>query len=494
MLLRLPIASPPAAGLAALRVDRTLPAPVVEQIVEGLSAQIRGGALGTGMRLPSVRALARRLGVSVHSVVEAYDRLGALGLIAPRPGAGTFVAPLGPAAIGSAGADPDVGDEAVSLRSNGKAARFKPGNGYLPAAWLGDAWPAAVLHRVQRQMPALLTGDGTARGDAGLREQIALRLAAQGMPVAPDCILLTLGATQALDLVLRTTLLPGDTVLAEDPGYFKLYTMMERLGVRLVPVPWTPLGPDLDAVEAACRAHRPKLFLVQSVLHNPTGWTAAPATLHRLLGIAERHGLLLVEDDTYAEMHPGHPVRLLQLAGGERLIYLSSFTKLVGPATRIGFIAAERGRIEALLQAKLLSTPAIPPIGEALLRELLASGQYRRWLERLRPRLASAHALAVARLRALGFGVAEATPGLFAWASLPDGLDPEAVYQAALGQDLLLARGTLFRPNRQPSPHLRFNVSRSTEPAIFEALERALLAATPRPAASAASAARPAAP
>ncbi len=462
------------ATLSSLRLERDQP--VVEQIVEKLSAMIRGGALAAGLRLPSVRALAGRLGCSVHSVVEAYDRLGALGLVAPRPGAGTFVAAVGPAPAGR-GADPDVGDEAVSFRSFGPPALWKPGNGYLPESWLREAWPAAVLHRVQRRMPELLACDGTARGDVALREQIALRLAGQSMPVSPDCILTTLGGTQALDLILRTQLQSGDTVLAEDPGYFKFYTMLDRMGVRLLPVPWHPDGPDLEAVEAACRAHRPKLFLVQSVLHNPTGWTASAATLHRLLLIAERHGLLLVEDDTYADLHPGHPVRLLQLAGGQRLIYLSSFTKMVGPATRLGFIAAERPIIEALLQAKLLCAPALPPLMEALLAELLASGQYRRWLDRLRPKLAAARAQAVTRLQGLGFGLAaEGEPGLFLWAALPPGCEPEALHRAALDHGLLLARGTLFRPDRGPSRHLRFNAARSAEPRMFEVLGHAIRA------------------
>jgi DNA-binding transcriptional MocR family regulator len=470
----LPLPPSMAHSLAALRLERD--GPVVEQIVDKLGGMIRGGALAAGLRLPSVRSMAGRLGCSVHSVVEAYDRLGAMGLVAPRPGAGTFVAAIGPQPAGR-GADPDVGDEAVSLRSFGPPALWKPGNGYLPEGWLREAWPAAVLHRVQRRMPELLACDGTARGDVALREQIAVRLAGMAMPVSPDCVLTTLGGTQALDLIIRTRLQPGDTVLAEDPGYFKFYTMLERAGVRLHPVPWTPEGPDLDAVEQACRTVRPKLFLVQSVLHNPTGWTASAATLHRLLLIAERHGLLLVEDDTYADLHPGHPVRLLQLAGGRGLIYLSSFTKMVGPATRLGFIAAERPIIEALLQAKLLSAPALPPLMEVLLAELLASGQYRRWLDRLRPKLAATRAQAVARLQALGFGLpAEGEPGLFLWAALPPGCEPEAVYQAALDRGLLLARGALFRPERGECRHLRFNAARSSEPRMFEALGAALAA------------------
>ncbi|MBL6454107.1 PLP-dependent aminotransferase family protein [Belnapia sp. T6] len=467
------------ASLATLRLDRSQP--VVEQIVEQIGAMIRGGSLAAGLRLPSVRALAGRLGCSVHSVVEAYDRLGALGLVAPRPGAGTFVATLGPAPAGSGG-DPDLGDEAVSLRNSGPPALWKPGNGYLPEAWLRDAWPAAVLARVQRRMPELLACDGTARGDPALREQIALRLASQSMPVSPDCILLTHGGTQALDLIIRTQIQPGDCVLAEDPGYFKFYTMLERHGIGLHPIPMHPEGPDLDAVEAACRQHRPKLFLVQSVLHNPTGWTASPATLHRLLLIAERHGLLLVEDDTYADLHPGHPVRLLHLAGGQRLIYLSSFTKIVGPATRIGFIAAERPVIEALHGAKLLTSPALPPLVEALLAELLASGQYRRWLDRLRPKLAAARAGAVTRLQSLGFGLAaEGEPGLFLWAGLPPGCEPEALHRAALDHGLLLARGDLFRPDRGASRHFRFNAARSSDPRLFETLGAALKMAAAHP-------------
>ncbi|WP_157033502.1 aminotransferase class I/II-fold pyridoxal phosphate-dependent enzyme [Belnapia moabensis] len=120
---------------------------------------------------------------------------------------------------------------------------------------------------------------------------------------------------------------------------------------------------------------------------------------------------------------------------------------------------------------------ALPPLMEVLLAELLASGQYRRWVDRLRPKLAATRAQAVARLQALGFGLAaEGEPGLFLWAALPPGCEPEAVYQAALDRGLLLARGSLFRPERGGSRHLRFNAARSSEPRMFEALEAALAA------------------
>ncbi len=471
--MREPRAPLPAWGFAIERHGATS---VVDQIVTRLAAAIHSGALAAGMRLPSIRSLAQRLGVSMHSVVEAYDRLAANGLVVSRAGSGVFVAARQQWEEVLAPPQPDTAEPLGLAQAaiDTQGAAISPGNGYLPPSWIEDAWTGPVLARFQRRLAASLPTAAPPQGTEALREQISAKLAAQGIFTGPDCLLTAFGSSHALGLVVQTHLVPGDTALVEDPGYFMLFPMLERHGIRVLPVERRRHGPDLDAVEAACRLHRPKVFFVQSVLHNPTGWTATPACLHRLLGIAERHGLLLVEDDAYGDLHPGNPVRLVQLGGGDRVVYVSSFTKTLGPGARVGFLATSRERIEALLRTKVLSVLTGSHVDELLILEMLSSGQYRRYLDRLRPRLATARASVAQKLVEVGMAAdAAGEPGLFLWARLPETWQAGRLADEAYRRGMLLARGELFRPGRQPSDHLRFNVARSNDPRLFALLRDA---------------------
>jgi DNA-binding transcriptional MocR family regulator len=461
-------------------VERGGGAPVADQIASRLATAIRQGEVAPGARLPSIRGLARRLGVSLHSVVEAYDRLAAQGLVVAQPGSGVFAGL--PALKQQPGAPPEpdtadpVGLAQAAIDAQGSA--LSPGNGYLPLEWVRDAWTGPVLARFQRRLAETLPHAAPPQGIEALRDQIAARLTAQGIGTGADGLLTTFGSSHGLALVIQAWLRPGDAVLVEDPGYFLLFPMLERAGVRVLPIPRHPEGPELDAVEAACRLHRPKLFFVQPVLHNPTGWTASPANLHRLLGIAERHGLLLVEDDAYGDLHPGSPVRLLQLGGGDQVVYVGGFTKTLGPGARVGYLAASRARIAALLEAKALSVLTGSSVDELLILEMLAGGQYRRHLDRLRPKLAAARGTVARQLAALGMDVGDSgAAGLFIWARLPAAWQVGRLAEEAWRRGVLLARGELFRPGRLPSDRLRFNVARSNDSRLL-ALLRDSAAAT----------------
>ena len=469
---------PGPAGLPSLRdwgfsVERCGAASIVDQIVTRLTAAIQDGALAPGVRLPSIRSLARRLGVSTHSVVEAYDRLAANGLVLARAGTGVFVTSRPGSQDSLAPAEPDTAEPlGLALAAmDSRGAPLSPGNGYLPTAWVEDAWTGPALARFQRRLATALPVAAPPQGSEELREQIAAKLRTQGIFTASDCLLITFGASHALELVMRSHLVPGDTVLVEDPGYFMLFPMLERHGAQVLPVERRFDGPDLDAVETACRRYRPKLLFMQSVLHNPTGWTATPANLHRLLGIAERHGLLIVEDDAYGDLHPGNPVRLVQLGGGDHVVYVSGFTKTLGPGARIGFLTASRDRLETLLRAKVLSVLTGAHMDELLVLEVLSSGQYRRYLDRLRPRLAAARAAVARQLAEIGMeAVPDGEPGLFIWARVPDAWQVGRLVEEAYRRGVLLARGDLFRPGRLPSSHLRFNVARSNDARLFALL------------------------
>ena len=454
-----------------VEVDRQAPEPLAHQIAARLAELIRAGTLPHGAKLPSIRALARRTGIGVHSVVEAYARLAAMGLAISRAGSGVYV--IRPAALPPPAPlpapNPTMAEGVAMAMLEAREDVLCPGGGVLPEAWTVGAWQGGVLARFTRHLPAHLGRVAPPQGGAAIRQHVCERLATRGIAVPPDRVLMTAGGTQALQLVVHTFLNPGDTVLVEDPGYFMLFPMLAQRGLRLVPVERRPDGPCLESLERACRTEGPKAFFLQPVLHNPTGWTATPANLHRLLRIAERHNLLLVEDDAHGDLHGGEPVRLMQLDGGACVIHVASFTKLIGQGTRIGFLTASQERVQALLRTKIVTALTGSDVEEQLLLELLCSGQYRRHLEMLRARLSTARGLVAERLRALGFAIAAGEDGMFLWAEAPPDAREDLVL-AARDRGLVLAGGALFRPLHQPSRHFRFNVGRSTDPRIAELL------------------------
>jgi DNA-binding transcriptional MocR family regulator len=345
--------------------------PLVEQICERLTQLVRQGQLSAGTRLPSIRRLARQIGASPFTVVDAYERLVARGLIESRAGRGFFVSARRLSApLTAVEALPDPGTDALALASltlSQGTDLIPAGSGFLPENWLLEAEPASVLTRLVKNRRAQPWLPCPPQGLPELREHIAARLVQNGIAASAANIVTTAGASQAFDLLARILLSPGDAVLVEDPGYFVLFAQLRAHHVRLIPVPRTAAGPDLAALEAACQAHRPRVFFMQTLLHNPTGSSTEPAHCHRILSLAEQFGFAIVEDDVYGDLHEGPAVRLAQIDGLRHVIYVDSFSKLIGPALRVGYVAASGALIARLVERKVLSVLS----GSALLESFV---------------------------------------------------------------------------------------------------------------------------
>ena len=242
--------------------------PLGDQLVEEVTRLIESGRLPQGCRLPSVRQLARRAHVSVYTVTNAFQRLSAKGLIEARAGSGYFVCRIHRQAAAArvelpapAHIDPSLGFARSLLEQENVL--VPAGSGFLPGAWLSDAIPPSTLSRFGQSGAAL--EPASVQGDAGLRECLAERLRLGHVPVPAACLVITYGATHAFDLIARTLLSPGDTVLVEDPGYFVLPAQLKSQGLKLVAIPRLPDGPDLEALEAAAQLHRPRMFFTQKI-------------------------------------------------------------------------------------------------------------------------------------------------------------------------------------------------------------------------------------
>jgi DNA-binding transcriptional MocR family regulator len=461
---------------------------LAEQLAARFADRIRQRLLAPGSRLPSVRDCAVRHGVSPGTVVGAYDILQAQGLVQARPQRGFFVrdgAASAPRPGGSSTrATPEQAAAPAALprpvdatalirgmfqpRGNAPA----PGMGTLPEAWLDAALLQRALRRATGSAAAggwLSYGDPA--GDAGLRAALSRRLADLGIGAAPSQIVSTVGATHALDLVARTLLKPGDAVLVDEPGWAVEFARLTRLGMRLLPVPRGVDGPDLALMEQLLAAHRPRVYVTVSVLHNPTGASLAPAAAHRLLRLAEAHDLTIVEDDTYSWLAPPHALRLAQLDGLARTVYVSGFSKILVPQWRVGFVAAPPALAERLVDSKLLSSLTSPALLEQAVAWCLDQGALRRHAERVTARLDAARAVSVRLANQAGCRFVTPPQGLFGWIDV--GVDTDRLAERLLDDGILTAPGSLFHASPRPTTLMRINFATTAGPGFWQALQRA---------------------
>lgn len=472
---------------------------LAEQLAARLAERIRSRLLAPGTRLPSVRQCAQQQGVSPSTVVAAYDRLLAQGLVEAQRNRGFYIRNQAivhtnkgnnaiesivsggvPGALATPPGPAHVPVDATALirgmfrSGNGLP---QPGMGAFPSDWLRSTFMSAAVRRfcAGTELHALSLEYGAPAGDAALRQALAGRLRALGVAASGSQIITTVGATHALDIISRTLLRAGDFVLVEEPGWAVEFARLAALGMRILPVPRGPDGPDLAVMTRYCELHHPKLFVSVSVLHNPTGYCLSPASAHRVLQLARQHDFVVVEDDTYSHIAPDHATRMCALDGLERSIYVSGFAKILAPGWRVGYLAAPMPLVERLLDTKLLATLTTPALFEKALAWCIDQGQLRRHAQQLRARLDQARARSVQLALEAGCRFAAPPTGLFGW--VDTGVDTDALAQRMLDKGYLLAPGALFHANHAPSTLMRINFCTTQEVAFwrtFAALKREL--------------------
>ena len=468
-----------------------------EALAARVAERIQHGALAPGARLPSVREGARQHGVSPSTVVAAYDQLQAQGLVEARRQRGFFVRepaiaaraaalPRSPAAAPPMLAPVDATALIRGMFQLG-AQPAGPGMGTLPESWLDERLLDRALRRSLGQASSALRY-GDPAGDMALRQALSRRLGSDlGITAAPGQIVTTLGATHALDVILRTLLQPGDAVLVDEPGWAVEFARLTRLGMRLLPVPRGADGPDLAVMAELLASHRPRLYVTVSVLHNPTGHSLSLSAAHQILKLAELHGLTIVEDDTYAWLAAPHAPRLAALDGLQRTVYVSGFSKILAPNWRVGYLAAAPVLAERLIDTKLLGTLTTPALHERAVAWCLDQGLLRRHAERVQQRLDAARSRVVGLAQAAGCRFAAPPQGLFGWVDTD--VDTEALAGLLAPAGWLVAPGRLFLARPRPSSLMRVNFASAQDARFWQAFERArqaLQGLQKRPAASAA--------
>lgn len=446
-------------------IDPQSEIPLYQQIEAHIRKSILSGSLPADTRLPASRQLARDLGVNRTTVENAYSALEADGLVFSRMGSGTYVLPVYPlpavpkrdsnapwplwqtALQKNSSMNTEVVDDLLKTDGHSKPISFASG--------ISDArqFPVEefrkVLQTVMRrdQIDALEYGER--RGYAPLREGIARILASQGLQTHPENVLITAGSQQAIFLAAQVLLKPNDIVLVEDPTYSAAIDLFRTLGFRIVGVPVDGQGMQVEKLEKLLQLYHPKLIYTIPNFHNPTGTCLSSARRRQLIMLADRYNVPILEDDFVGDLrYEGHTQPSLKsLDSGGHVIYVGTFSKMLMPGLRVGFLVADGPVNESLLNFKRLSDLATSTLIQRALDAYMTVGRYQTYLHRsCQVFRARRDAMVNAIRRHLPKDVSFEIPkgGLFIWLQLPRSISARQLLNVAAKEGVAFSPGSSF--------------------------------------------------
>ncbi len=463
--------------------------PAYMQIRNQLRERILHGDLPAGTQLPSERTLAQSLGVSRTTVVSAYDELEADGLVKGHVGRGTIVveraAWMGAQPIAWTAHFSGLGrrlsqhaqpSELLTLHRLSaqpgviSLAYGSPDPSLLSPEWLQQAWEAVV-----GRLGAATVGVCPVQGTLAVREVIAARMRKRGVTVSPEDVVVVNGSQHGLDLLLRLLAEPGDAVLVEVPTYFGALQCFQAWGVRLIGVPVDEEGMDVKQVEFLLARYRPRFIYTVPTYQNPTGATMSLERRERLLALAQRYQVPIVEDDPFGELYfhqpPPPPIKAFDQYG--HVLYLSTFSKNLAPGLRVGWLAASSPLVE---QATLLNrVTELQPntVGQHLVVEFARQG----WLEK---QIKLARSTYRARCQAMDAALKRhrlpdlhwVVPGggMFLWLHLPERVNAQDLLVETGQQGTVFLPGSLMYPADGPHNVCRLNFSMPDQGAIEQGI------------------------
>ncbi|MFC4274664.1 aminotransferase-like domain-containing protein [Achromobacter aloeverae] len=458
-----------------------------QKLAADLAHQIASGVLRAGDKLPSIRQTHRQQGVSVTTVVRAYSLLESQGLIEGRPQSGYFVrhrdAPspipdtgLAPSRPEPASASVDVSRLVLTtLRAIGSGAAVPLGSPYPDPRLFPLQRLSRHAQAIGRQFTLLGVPDELPPGNPELIRQIARRYLENGARVDPAEIVVTLGATEAINLCLQAVARPGDTIAVESPTYYAMLHAIERLGMRALEVATDPeTGIDVDALASILDHQRVAACMVMPNFQNPLGYQMPDANKRALVALAMRHDMPIIESDVYHELHygPTHPGSLKRYDRRGLVLHCASISKSLAPAYRIGWAMPGRYRdqVEKLKFLNTLTTPSIP---QRAIAAYLQHDGYERHLRRMRKMLAQQARMmmaAVHRFFPAGTRTSNPRGGYVLWVRLPPPLDAMRLYRLALARGITVGPGHMFSTGSGYHNFIRLNYSYTWSPEIEQAL------------------------
>lgn len=464
--------------------------PLFQQIARAVIADIERGRLRPGDALPGTRTLARALGVQRQTVVAAFDELVAEGWIVNLPARGAFVSsdlpdpkprrftsespPSLPRTAGFqllAAPQPELPFDVP--RGSLLFAPSRPDVRLAPAKILGR-----TIRRAMNLRADVLLSYGPPEGHPRLRKAVAEMLAStRGLAVGPSNICITRGSQMALSLLAQSVLRPGDTVAVETLGYRSAWEAFRHAGAKLIAVPVDPEGLQVDALEHILRRQPVRAVYVTPHHQFPTTVTMSAGRRLKLLDLARAHRIAIIEDDYDYEFHyDGQPV--LPLASADRfgvVAYVGTFSKVIAPALRIGYVAAPIPLIEQIAAHRSHFDTQGDQVLEYAIGELLEEGEIQRHIRRVRREYRTRRDTLVSALHEhLGDRLTFDVPagGIALWVKGNEGLDVDEWALSARERGAIIVTAATYTFDRRPQPYLRLGFASLNAGEIQEGVRR----------------------
>src|SRR5579859_2744627 len=481
-----------------IQLERNSNTPLYQQICEKIREAILSGQLAEGTRLPTERALASALGVNRTTVMNAYNQLASDGLVEGHVGRGTLVKRNhfnyvddnfesdGPSWLfGLPTAEreivgPDarllselasIGDDIISLAAG------TPATNLLPAEMLNVVFADGLLHSRQGAL-----GYCPVEGLLSLRRNIAARMRKRGVAVDTQQILILSGSTQGIGLVSRFLLNPGDEVVVEVPTYLGAIQTFRALGARVLGVPTDSNGMRVDLLESILVRHRPRLIYTLPTFQNPTGIVMSPDRRRRLLLLARRYQIPILEDDPYGEVYfdEGKQFQPLKsLDTNQQVLYLSTFSKILAPGLRVAWLAAPEAIIERLSLHKQIFDLNTNALGQWIVSEILRRDWLEGHLATLRQRYHQKRDVMLDAIKTFWpatVRVNQPTGGFHLWCRLPAEIRARTLLREAAHDQVAFVIGEPFHADGGGHQHIRLSFSSPDEEQIVKGIERLGLA------------------
>jgi 2-aminoadipate transaminase len=426
--------------------------PLFMQLHEQIIARISAGELTAGARLPPVRRLAEQLGINHMTVAKAYKDLAKAGFVEGRAGGGTHVrTPYGTKC--ARGAEPAVAGPLLSERLYELA--HAPGviafttNYPEPDSECTKEFGACLQSVIADGLSPYFIYDSS-NGRVSLRRAIVEYLAQRGLMTTTDDVIVTSGAQQAIELVIRLLVPHGSPVIVERPTYYGVVNALRSAGARILEVPLESDGMEIDKLEAHLSRHRPRLIYTNPTFQNPTGVTTSIEKRRSILALARKHGVPTLEDDHNSELRfAGAPIPSIRALSepDDDIFYVRGFGKVFLPGTRLGYVVTPARARHALLGLKAQSDMHTNGIMQEAMARFLTRKNYPKILERMKKVYAAKQRKLIASLSAgmpPGTSIGQPEGGLSLWVTLPEGTEVSELYYRAVRRGVAFVAGEGF--------------------------------------------------
>ncbi|WP_280564680.1 PLP-dependent aminotransferase family protein [Chromohalobacter sp. 48-RD10] len=461
-------------------------APIYQDLADSVEATVRSGMYAEGDRMPSIRGFSQERGVSISTSVRTFHELERRGVVRAAPRSGYFaVAPDESAELPAAArisAQPMLARGGAEILKLLEASQDPGVMDFATARPAMDMIPDRELQRASRQVWKVDRRRSMALsfppGIEALRVQVAKRLAKVDCRISPDELIITQGCQAAIALALRLLTEPGDIVAVEAPTHYGILELLEQLGLKALPIPTDPAyGISMNALELACQQWPVKAFIVVPHFSNPLGYCMYDVCKQRIVDVARRYDVAVIEDDVFGELRENHqrpsPVKCWDHEG--HVYYCGSVSKTFGSGFRVGWLSVPPDRMQQAREVQYAHTVTVDVHAQLVTAELLKNTNIDRFLNHASAEYNRRTATMARRVEdsfPIGTRISRPRGGYLLWVELSGCDDTASVLDEALSHGVAFAPGGLFTVDQQFKNCLRLNAcefnTRAAEKALFQ--------------------------